>query len=201
MSKVEDGRVSKFQRQIYDWLIELYPTLGIEMEKLIPSTNQRIDIFIPYLNIAVECDGTFHDSPDSFFVKDQASWADIIERDKRKEKDLYHSGIKLVRIPYKHKLKSSKDLQEYMESIPDSIIDYDGSIFESKVNVNEEKFKTKIKSQRKESYLQYKEDNKEDLKSKNKLAYKKMKERLKENKKEDSFKVKTVSSKFYDIPN
>ena len=199
MSKIEDGRVSKFQRQIYDWLVELYPTLGVEMEKLIPSTNQRIDIFIPFLNIAVECDGTFHDTPDSFYVKDQEAWADIIERDKRKEHDLHHHGIKLIRIPYKHKMKSSEDLSVLMSEIPESTIEYNPDIFESKVNVAEEKFKSKIKTLRKESYLQYKEDNKEAIKAKNKLAYKKMKDRLKDQDKKE-FKKETVSSKFYSLP-
>ena len=53
MAALDDGRISKFQRSIYDWLTELYPTIPIEMEKLIPETNQRVDIYISLLGLAV----------------------------------------------------------------------------------------------------------------------------------------------------
>ena len=34
MLNLNDDRVSKFQRQIYNWLKELYPSFNIELEKL-----------------------------------------------------------------------------------------------------------------------------------------------------------------------
>ena len=52
-SFLDDGRISIFHRQIYDWVKELYPSIPIEMEKLIPSSNQRIDIFVDLLNLAI----------------------------------------------------------------------------------------------------------------------------------------------------
>lgn len=164
---LDDGRISKFHRQIYDWVSELYPNFTIEMEKVIPSTNQRIDIFIELLNLAIECDGTFHDNSSSFFVKDEFQWQDIVQRDKKKESMLEEHGIKLVRIPYNHKLKSSKDLVDYIDSIDYPDIPYDSSIFKEK-NKDHLEFARKI---RKEQYSQYIKENRERIKYERKKRY------------------------------
>lgn len=107
--------ISDFQRQIYDWLRSLYPSFDIDLEKLIPSTNQRIDIYIHQLELAIECDGSFHDKPVFFFVKTQEQWRDIIQRDKLKNETLARYGIDLIRIPYNHKLKCAEDLGKLID--------------------------------------------------------------------------------------
>ena len=56
MTNLDDERISKFQRQIYDWLRELYPSFSIELEKHIPKTNQRIDIYIENLTLVFKSD-------------------------------------------------------------------------------------------------------------------------------------------------
>jgi len=49
-----DERGSKDQKIIYQYLKELYPTYEIIYEFQLYEIKQRIDIFIPYLGIAVE---------------------------------------------------------------------------------------------------------------------------------------------------
>ena len=111
MTNLDDERISKFQRQIYDWLRELYPSFSMELEKHIPKTNQRIDIYIENLTLAVECDGIQHFKPVGFYVKTIEQWDKMIESDKIKNKILEEAGITVLRIPYNHKLKSSEDLK------------------------------------------------------------------------------------------
>lgn len=180
MAALDDGRISKFQRSIYDWLTELYPTIPIEMEKLIPETNQRVDIYISLLGLAVECDGTFHDKPNSFYVKSIEQWQDLVQRDRIKEKMLYDHGIKLVRIPYKHKMKTSSDLNELINSVdyPENIL-INESIFEYKNDYNE-KEKIKAREYHKKSYEKFVDENKESIKAKRKIEYQKAKKAKKE---------------------
>lgn len=178
---LDDGRISIFHRQIYDWVKELYPNLPIEMEKLIPKSNQRIDIFVDYLNMAIECDGTFHDKPTSFYVKNEAQWKEQVQRDKRKEEDLANAGIKLVRVPYKHKFKKASDLKEYIDSHKEPDVEFNPDIFEERIdyrqdsldfarNIRKENYhkfldKDKLKQQRKEDYQRAKASRKEYEKS------------------------------------
>ena len=178
MTQLDDGRISKFQRQIYDWVVELFPTLPVEMEKLIPSSNQRIDIYIEYLNLAIECDGTFHDKPSRFYVKNEMQWKDIVRRDRKKEEDLATHGIKLLRIPYNHKLKSSKDLEILIENIPEPDVEFNPEIFLDYSDYRSNSLDIARES-RKKDYSDYIDQNKEDLKKKRKQAYHNFKKGLK----------------------
>lgn len=54
MSYKVDQRGSKNQRILYDWLIELYPSLEIIYEQPLYDLGQRIDLYIPSLGIAIE---------------------------------------------------------------------------------------------------------------------------------------------------
>ena len=179
VTKLDDGRISKFQRSIYDWLVELYPTIPIEMEKLIPKSNQRIDIYIDHLGLAIECDGTFHDKPSGFYVKSIAQWQDLVQRDRAKEHDLYHHGIKLVRIPYNHKMKSAQDLNTLIESVEYPNIELNKSIFEYE-NDYVEKEKTKAKNYHRKAYKEYISKNKLELKTRRKEEYRRAKKAKKE---------------------
>lgn len=177
--RLDDGRISKFQRGIYDWLKELYPNIPIEMEKLIPKSNQRIDIYIEHLNLAIECDGTFHDKPNSFYVKSVEQWEDIRNRDKRKEEDLQKAGIKLVRIPYNNKLKTSQDLQSFINNIPYPTEKYNPDIFLEDTSYEDES-KTFAKKLRRKNYDDYLDKNRDKLKAQRKKEYQKGKANRKE---------------------
>lgn len=170
---LDDGRISKFQRQIYDWLKELYPSFNIEMEKLIVSSNQRVDIWIEQLETVVECDGIQHDKPIGYFVKTAEQWKDMVYKDKQKEIALASSGIRLVRISHNHKLKCAKDLEVYMGSFKFPEVDTDESIFE---DTKDKEFKSKAKSYRQERYKEYKEKNKDEIKRRRKEHYLRQKE-------------------------
>ena len=159
---LDDNSVSKFQRQIYDWLKELYPSFKIELEKLIPSTNQRIDIYVHQLQLAIECDGSFHDKPTFFFVKTIEQWNDIISRDKLKTNTLSKYDVDLIRIPYNHKLKSSTDLGILIDefySSKESFNFIDESIFIDTRKQKENEFLKQVNEYSKEKYQQFKESN------------------------------------------
>ena len=178
-SFLDDGRISIFHRQIYDWVKELYPNLPIDMEKLIPSSNQRVDIFVDLLNLAIECDGTFHDKPTSFYVKNEGQWKEQVRRDRKKEEDLANAGVKLVRVPYVHKFKNAQDLEAYIDSHPEPDIEYDPSIFEEAFDYHQKSLDF-AKNIRKDNYSEYKENNKETLKLERKAQYQKSKAAQKE---------------------
>lgn len=199
---LDDNRVSKFQRQIYDWLKELYPSFKIELEKLIPSTNQRIDIYIHQLQLAIECDGSFHDKPTFFFVKTVEQWNDIISRDKLKTNTLSKYGVDLIRIPYNHRLKSSKDLgiliDEFYAS-RDSFNFIDEDIFIDTHKQKEKEFLKEVNEYSKEKYQKFKEsdDYKENKAQKNQKLkelrqqeYQKNKDTLKQRRQEQYKKFK-----------
>ena len=199
---LDDNRVSKFQRQIYDWLKELYPSFKIELEKLIPSTNQRIDIYIRQLQLAIECDGSFHDKPTFFFVKTIEQWNDIIVRDKLKTNTLSKYGVDLIRIPYNHKLKSSNDLGILIDkfySSKDSFNFIDESIFVDARKQKEKEFLKEVNEYSKEKYQKFKESNdykenkiqkNQKLKELRQKEYQKNKDALKQRRQEQYKKFK-----------
>lgn len=199
---LDDNRVSKFQRQIYDWLKELYPSFKIELEKLIPSTNQRIDIYIHQLQLAIECDGSFHDKPTFFFVKTIEQWNDIIVRDKLKTNTLSKYGVDLIRIPYNHKLKSSNDLGILIDefySSKDSFNFIDESIFVDARKQKEKEFLKEVNEYSKEKYQKFKESNdykenkiqkNQKLKELRQKEYQKNKDALKQRRQEQYKKFK-----------
>lgn len=204
---LDDNRVSKFQRQIYDWLKELYPSFKIELEKLIPSTNQRIDIYVHQLQLAIECDGSFHDKPTFFFVKTIEQWNDIISRDKLKTNTLSKYDVDLIRIPYNHKLKSSTDLGILIDefySSKESFNFIDESIFIDTRKQKEKEFLKQVNEYSKEKYQQFKESNdyKENKTQKNQKLkelrqqeYQKNKDILKQRRQEQYKKFKERQKK------
>lgn len=204
---LDDNRVSKFQRQIYDWLKELYPSFKIELEKLIPSTNQRIDIYVHQLQLAIECDGSFHDKPTFFFVKTIEQWNDIISRDKLKTNTISKYGVDLIRIPYNHKLKSSTDLGILIDefySSKESFNFIDESIFIDTRKQKEKEFLKQVNEYSKEKYQQFKESNdyKENKTQKNQKLkelrqqeYQKNKDILKQRRQEQYKKFKEKREK------
>lgn len=186
-TSLDDGRISKFHRQIYNWCKELYPSFKIEVEKLIPSTNQRIDIYIHQLDLAIECDGTFHDKPSFFFVKSVEAWKDIRMRDKLKTKTLNSHNINLIRIPYNCKIKNAEDLEslisEYFkkqEEYSEANLDVFKDSYKEREKGIREEYKEKDKERNKESYTSYKESD----------YYKEQREKARKHRKEQYRKYK-----------
>lgn len=56
MSETIDGRGSKDQVILFEYLKELYPTQKVYYEFLIYELNIRLDVYIPYLGLAFEFD-------------------------------------------------------------------------------------------------------------------------------------------------
>lgn len=54
MSTYIDGRGSEPQRLLYNFLKELYPSQKLHYEFYVEELNQRIDLYLPYLGIAIE---------------------------------------------------------------------------------------------------------------------------------------------------
>jgi hypothetical protein len=122
MSKV-DGRGSKPQIHLHGVLAEVYPQYDIIYEQAIPQLNQRIDIFVKELGIAIEYDGQQHFNYVEFFHRDFEGYYDAIKLDNKKEKFLADNGIKLLRLSGdvydidKNKLRTMLDTVPYPDTM------------------------------------------------------------------------------------
>lgn len=108
--------MSKFQQRVLIVLHEIFPSVEIvserEFDNLInPKTGAklRIDLFIPSLNIAIECDGIQHNKEDHYFNKItiENGYTPSYITDKIKEQYCKDKDIKLVRIPYKRNISKT----------------------------------------------------------------------------------------------
>lgn len=157
MSTYVDGRGSEPQRLLYSYLKELYPTQTIHYEFLIDELNQRIDIYLPYLGIAIEFDGIQHSEYTPFFHKDYSDFNLGKLLDRKKSDFLIERGIKLVRIPHNKMVKSSQELKELIDSLSYPADDF--TILEEINNARQLNLE-KQRAYRKEQYKKYKEKKK-----------------------------------------
>lgn len=157
MSTYVDGRGSEPQRLLYSYLKELYPTQTIHYEFLIDELNQRIDIYLPYLGIAIEFDGIQHSEYTPFFHKDYSDFNLGKLLDRKKSDFLIERGIKLVRIPHNKMVKSSQELKDLIDSLSYPADDF--TILEEINNAHQLNLE-KQRSYRKEQYKKYKEKRK-----------------------------------------
>ena len=74
MSTHIDGRGSGPQKLLFSFLKELYPTQKIHYEFYIEELNQRIDLYLPYLGLAIEYDGRQHSEYIPYFHKDYSDF-------------------------------------------------------------------------------------------------------------------------------
>lgn len=160
MSYKIDGRGSKPQRQLYNWLVELYPSLEVIYEQPLYELGQRIDLYIPNLGIAVEYNGEAHHHLISHFHKSIEDFKYGLELDRKKREYLYLSGIKCVDIDYNKMVKSKEELKELIESIP-----YPENIHFKPLPSNEKAldFKNKATEERKKKSSAYKVTENEEL--------------------------------------
>lgn len=172
-----DQRGSKEQHRFYNLLQEVYPNFEIIYEQPIGELGQRIDLFIPSLGLAVEYDGIQHTKYSSFFYKDELAWQNAVLLDKKKNEFLEEHGVKLVRIPHNTKIKTAKELEEFINSVPTPTLEYIpfNSLSQSQLLFKEKR--DKIYKQKKEELKNsdFHQKQKEALKLKRKEAYQKAK--------------------------
>lgn len=149
MSNGVDERGSKLQRLIYSLAQEAYPHLKIKYEQPIHDLNQRIDIFIPVLGVAIEIHGEQHYKYNSFFFKDEAAWNKSVNLDRTKATYLHDKGIKLVEIPYNTKISTAEELKSFIDSVS-----YPATEYEELDNISKKKreFLEKQREYRKSLY-------------------------------------------------
>lgn len=176
MAKV-DGRGSHLQRDIFALCQDIYPKYDIVYEYPIGDLGQRIDIFIPHLGIALEIDGKQHFEFTRFFHKDETSWYSSIRLDEQKEKYLEEKGVKLVRIPFDTKIKTSSELKELIDSIEYPDVDYIEIPTEHSHKKHvKDTYKKEVKEFLDSKYKEVKEDFYKEVKKTRKNLYKQKKD-------------------------
>lgn len=183
MSYKIDNRGSKDQKILYQFLSELYPSFDIIYEYPLYELNQRIDIYIPNLALALEYNGRQHYDFIEHFHKNIEGFKDAQKMDQRKREYLLLHGIKLIEIPYNQMVSDKEELVKLINDQPYPDFPYKPLPEYSEKQLS---FKENMKEHRKEIYKKsksfYAEDpevKKERLEKERqfrKERYKKMKE-------------------------
>lgn len=119
-----DARGSKDQRTIFEYLIELYPYQDVIYEYYIKDLNQRIDIFIPSIGIAIEYSGRQHSEYVEHFHRGMDGYLKGRQLDKQKIEYLTSIGAKLIIIKYNNMVKNKEELKDIIDSTPYPETDY-----------------------------------------------------------------------------
>lgn len=94
---------SQLHTKVFSLLREIYPYQIIKEEKTIKLVNGKnlfVDIYIPALDLMVECDGIQHFEYTPRFHKDKWDFYGQKMRDERKELWCQDNNISLVRFAY-----------------------------------------------------------------------------------------------------
>lgn len=151
MSTQSDGRGSNPQRYLFELCKELFKEYNVIWEQQIPDLNQRFDIFIFELGIAIEYDGDQHDNYNEFFHKDMNGYIISKKMDIQKENYCKENGIKLVRFNKDVYELSKNNLNEAINKVP-----YPETEFCSNVLRPRSKRLDLLRSYRKDQYLKMK---------------------------------------------
>ena len=183
MSYKVDQRGSKDQRILYDFIFELYPGHRIVYEFPLHGLNQRVDIYLPNLGIAIEYHGRQHYEFVKHFHKDLEGFKKAKEQDQQKLEYLLLRGVKFIEIPYNQMVTSKEELAKIIDETPYPETDYKviDKTSESRndylknqreyrkdvyqkikktITIDEDKHKERLelqRQQRKEAYKKYKE--------------------------------------------
>lgn len=157
MSTYIDGRGSEPQRLLYNFLKELYPSQKLYYEFYVEELNQRIDLYLPYLGIAIEYDGRQHSEYVPYFHKDYSDFNLGKLLDKNKNNFLIENGIKLIRIPHNKMVNSSEELKSLIDSTEYPLDDF--KILEE-TNSGHKLLLEKQRNRRKQQYKKYKDKRK-----------------------------------------
>lgn len=74
----------------------IYPAMQILEEVYLPGEELYLDIYMPSIKTAVECQGQQHDQYNRFFHKNQKGYRRSIDRDSRKEQWCYVNNIRII---------------------------------------------------------------------------------------------------------
>lgn len=148
-----DSRGSENQRILYSMLSELYPGMDIVYEYPLEN-NQRIDIFIPNIGLAIEYDGEQHFKYIEAWHKDINGFINQKKSDFKKDDLLYSMGIKLVRIPFDKMISNSLELKNLIDSVEYPDVEYSVPTKEKK-QIDE--YSLRRKEYRKQIYRRMKE--------------------------------------------
>lgn len=100
LSKYKDNRkanASQLHIAAVDFLRDMYPAVQILEEVHIPGENLYLDIYMPSIRTAVECQGIQHEQYNSFFYKrNPKNFANAKKRDERKLEWCRLNNIRLV---------------------------------------------------------------------------------------------------------
>ena len=111
----KENSKSKFQYEVGQVLIQIYPNYPILEEVYILIEHFRIDFMIPKLKLAFECQGKQHDEFNPHFHKHYHNFTKSQERDQRKLEWCQLNDFDLIYIPYgcteKKEIKKLIDLE------------------------------------------------------------------------------------------
>jgi hypothetical protein len=138
-----DDRGSKLQQFIYNLTVEAYSPYQVIYEYGIGHLQQRIDIFIPILGIAIEIHGEQHYNYTPFFHKDEVAWNYSVMLDTKKSNYLKEHGVKLIEIPFNSKIKTKEELIAAVDSVPYPDVEYVG------IDTHSENKKIRLETQKK----------------------------------------------------
>lgn len=155
-----DGRGSHDQRKLYDLLGEVYPGLKIAYEYPLYDVNQRVDLFIPSLGIAIEYSGRQHSEYVQHFHKDFEGYMKGRQQDQKKIEYLASKGVKLVIIKHNEMVDTPEQLKTLIDSVDYPPVEYSG--LEAVNTVKQDRLE-RDREYRRKAYLKYKERKKNNV--------------------------------------
>ena len=102
---------SDLHKSVYSIVKELYPNDVVLEEEVIKLEKQGVlyvDIYMPKLKIAIECDGIQHKKFNRFYHGDIFQFKRQQKNDALKDQYCQDNGITLVRVAYDEKIDAEK---------------------------------------------------------------------------------------------
>ncbi len=120
MKEIKTGS-SLFHKKILGLVKECYPGHEIKEEVTIKVDGKTLflDIYIPRMKIAFECDGIQHAKFNKFYHGDITSFQRQKKNDELKDSFCRESGIILVRVAYEEKISKDLLFEKIMRSLKD----------------------------------------------------------------------------------
>lgn len=119
MKKQVKTNASKLHKEIFEIASLCFPNETIRQEESIRIDNKTLflDIYIPRLKIAIECDGIQHSKFNNHFHKDKFAFAAQKNNDSLKEQYCEIEGITIVRVNYNEDIDETKLKDKLIEAM------------------------------------------------------------------------------------
>ncbi len=113
---------SELHKKVLSLVRECYPKETIKEELPIKIGNKTLylDIYLPRLKIALECDGQQHSKFNKFFHADIASFNQQKKNDKNKEDYCEEEGISLIRVKYNDSMTVENITNKILDKLKES---------------------------------------------------------------------------------